>query len=70
MHAFLCILVIFLAPANGKPESVQVQGFLSTSPSNCEIQRQLLTSSLMQKPGVSSVAGTCLEVANAADRPT
>lgn len=67
MHAFIVIVILFLAPANGNPESVKVVTFAASGEQACQVEAEVAANELAQDPAVSFAKAGCVEAENPKD---
>jgi hypothetical protein len=69
MHVIIAILVIFMAPVDGKPEQVLIAHFPAATAEACPVEGALAENVIAQRPGVSSVVfAGCIQATNLNDK--
>lgn len=70
MIHFIAVIIIFLAPVNGKPGEMKMMGFEAHSIAECQEAVMVVKSELMQNPMVADVEVDCGAVPNRAEKAT
>lgn len=67
MHAYILMVVLFLAPVNGQPEQVKAASFLAPDASSCEALAQVVWEQYHTDARVNDIEVSCTDVKNAKD---